>query len=79
MTGEEAVYEFKDILGELRDTIEITENLRNACKIAIKALEQLEIIKEKAELNEDYCIEVGQKQIAGAFREIIDICKGVER
>ena len=45
--------------------------------MAIKALEQLEVIKEKAELNEDYCTAVGLEQIAGAFREIIDICKGV--
>lgn len=34
----------------------------------------LEEIKEKAELDEDYCNEIGEITIASAFREIIDIC-----
>ena len=39
-TREEAIYEFQDVLGELRDEIEITENLKNACRLAIQTLEQ---------------------------------------
>jgi hypothetical protein len=37
---QKAIYEFQDVLGELRDEIEITDDLKNACKLAIKALEQ---------------------------------------
>ena len=40
-----------------------------------KLLGAIEDIKEKAELDENYCVEVGQVKIATAFREIIDICK----
>ena len=40
MTREEAIYELQDILGELRNTVEVTNELRDACKMAIQALEQ---------------------------------------
>lgn len=41
MTKEEkAVYEFENILGELGSTVEVTEDLRDACRTAIETLQR---------------------------------------
>lgn len=41
MTKEEkAVYEFENILGELGSTVEVTEDLRDACRTVIETLQQ---------------------------------------
>ena len=51
MTREEkAVYEFEDILGELGSTVEVTEDLKEACRTAIETLKPKEghWIKEKS-------------------------------
>ena len=51
---QKAIYEFQDVLGELRDEIEITDDLKNACKLAIKALEQ-EPFMNKPCISEGVC------------------------
>lgn len=40
MTREEAIYEFQDIIGELHNTVEVTDSLREAGKMAIEALDK---------------------------------------
>lgn len=54
MTKEEkAVYEFEDILGELGSTVEVTEDLRDACRTAVEKLQPKPVIPI-SEIPKDY-------------------------
>ena len=57
-------------------SVEITNKLKDLPSVYPKSDNSvLEDIKEKAELDEDYCMEIGEITIATSFREIIQICK----
>jgi len=52
MTIEKTILNLSDILGELRGAIEIDDDLREATRSAIKALEQLDEIQKIIHSNE---------------------------